>query len=188
MCSYFKKLRMAQIALLLTVVGCAADPEDVRRVADEEADRLIPPSRALSTFAGYELAPMTIAEAIEAHEGKAAEAAELEEILQAKLSPLLAEWNKQSRDGKGTLQIEPALQRLRVVGGVTRFFGGLFTGGSFVDMDVLLVEKDSGELIAKVRIYRDASALAGAISIGKSDQNLDEYIVSIVHEYLVDSY
>jgi hypothetical protein len=30
--------------------------------------------------------------------------------------------------------------------------------------------------------------MTGAWSVGKSDQNLDEYIVSIVSEYLTDHY
>jgi hypothetical protein len=30
--------------------------------------------------------------------------------------------------------------------------------------------------------------MTGAWSIGKSDQNLDEYIVAITEEYLTDSY
>jgi hypothetical protein len=50
------------------------------------------------------------------------------------------------------------------------------------------MNRDTGEEVANVRVYRDADSMTGAWSVGKSDQNLDEYIVSIVSEYLTDHY
>jgi len=55
-------------------------------------------------------------------------------------------------------------------------------------MDLELVDKESGEQIAQVLVRRDADSMTGAWSVGKSDQNLDDYIVSIVHEYLMNHY
>ncbi len=78
--------------------------------------------------------------------------------------------------------------KIRVISGGARFWAGALAGDSFIDMDLKLVDGATGESIAAVKIYRNASAMTGGWSIGKSDQNLDDYIVSIVHEYLSDNY
>lgn len=181
-------MRIIALFLLLLLSGCAANPQKVQQVAGEEADRLPPPVKALSTFARFELQPLIFADEIAEDKDKFEEAQELEQNLRAKISPLLDEWNESGGGGQGTLLIEPALLKLRIVGGGTRFFGGVFTGGSFIDMDIVLIDSDSGTSIGSARISRNAGALAGAWSIGKSDQNLDDYIVSIVYEYLSDNY
>lgn len=177
------------IALSVFLVACAADPAKVADVAAAEAERLAPPSRPLSSFANFELAPMVYSDEIKAEEGKMAEAREFENAYQAKLKPLLAEWNSGIREGaSSTLVIESRLTGLKIVSGGARFWAGAFAGDSFIDMDLRLVDKDSGGPVAVVRVYRDADSMTGAWSIGKSDQNLDAYIVSIVESYLKDSY
>ena len=77
---------------------------------------------------------------------------------------------------------------MRVVSGGNRFWAGAFAGDSFIDMNLILVDEETGEVISNVRVERNADSMTGAWSIGKSDQNLDEYIVSIVHEYLEENY
>jgi hypothetical protein len=169
--------------------ACAADPAKIQDVAEEEADRLAPPTKLLSSFASFEVAPMAFSDEIKAEPGKVAEAQEFERNLQAKLNPLLSEWNTtQSEVADGTLSIQTTLTQLKIVSGGARFWAGAFAGDSFIDMDLELVDKQSGEQIASVRIRRDADSMTGAWSIGKSDQNLDDYIVSIVHQYLTDNY
>ncbi len=181
-------MRVITISLLVLLTACAADPAKVQQVADEEAERLQAPSKQLSSFAEYELKSMTFTDAIKAEEGKLEEAQEFEQNLQAKISPLLEEWRESGTGGQGTLFIEPELMKLRVISGGARFWAGALAGDSFIDMDLKLVDGATGESIAAVKIYRNASAMTGGWSIGKSDQNLDDYIVSIVHEYLSDNY
>jgi len=118
-----------------------------------------------------------------------AEAQEFERNLQAKLNPLLSEWNAAESEGaRGTLSIQTTLTKLKIVSGGARFWAGAYAGDSFIDMDLELVDKATGEQIASTRVRRDADSMTGAWSIGKSDQNLDDYIVSIVHQYLADNY
>lgn len=181
-------MKFVAAILLLTLAGCAADPAKVEEVADQEADRLQDPSRQLSGFASYRIEPMTFSDAIRAEEGKMEEAREFESNFQNKVQPLLDQWNAAAADGQGTLLIKPDLVGLRVVSGGARFWAGAFAGDSFVDMNLVLEDGESGETISNVRVARNAGAMSGAWSIGKSDQNLDEYVVSIVHEYLEDSY
>jgi len=181
-------MRVITISLLVLLTACAADPAKVQQVAEEEADRLPAPSKQLSSFAEYELKSMTFADAIKAEEGKLEEAQEFEQNLQAKISPLLEEWRASATEGQGTLFIEPRLNKIRVISGGNRFWAGAFAGDSFIEMDLNLVDGVTGESIGDVKVYRNASAMTGSWSIGKSDQNLDDYIVSIVHEYLSDNY
>ena len=181
---------MKALTILLTVMltACAADPAKVQQVADEEAERLQAPSKQLASFAEFELRAMTFADAIKAEEGKLEEGKEFERNLQAKITPLFQEWREQVTDGQGTLFVQPELVKIRVISGGNRFWAGAFAGDSFIDMNLELIDGTSGESIARIQIYRDADAIAGGWSIGKSDQNLDDYIVSIVHAYLTDNY
>jgi curli biogenesis system outer membrane secretion channel CsgG len=175
------------LAGLLT--ACATDPAKVEAVASDEAARLKPPTRLLSTYDTFRLEQMTFGEAIQVEEKKMVEAREFETAFKAKIEPLLATWNAaDSASAEGTLSIQPHLAALRIISGGARFWAGAFAGDSFIDLDLRLVDADTGVVVADVRINRDADAMTGAWSIGKSDQNLDEYIVAIAEEYLTDSY
>jgi len=183
-------MRLISVFLMAGLLAaCAADPAKIQDVAQQEADRLAPPTMSLSSFETFELAPMTFSDQINAEPGKVAEAQEFERNLQAKLNPLLSEWNAAESEGaRGTLSIQTTLTKLKIVSGGARFWAGAYAGDSFIDMDLELVDKATGEQIASTRVRRDADSMTGAWSIGKSDQNLDDYIVSIVHQYLADNY
>lgn len=181
-------MRLVAAILMFALVGCAADPVKVEQVANEEADRLQNTSRPLSGFASYRIEPMTFSDAIKAEKGKMEEATEFESNFKNKVQPLLDQWSAAAADGQGTLVIKPKLVGLRIVSGGARFWAGAFAGNSFVDMNLVLENGESGEIISNVRVARNADAMSGAWSIGKSDQNLDEYVVSIVHKYLEDNY
>jgi hypothetical protein len=182
------KMIYTGVAALL-LVGCAADPAKVEDVADIEAARLAAPTTNLSSFAEFELLEVVYSDAIRADAGKVEEADEFSARLRAELEPIIAEWNAASIEGAGgTLLIEPRLQRLKIVSGGARFWAGAWAGDSFIDLDLVLTNKETGDVVGDVRVYRDADSMTGAWSVGKSDQNLDEYIVSIVSEYLSDHY
>lgn len=180
-------MRIVLLVLMALMAACAADPQKVEQVAETEAERLAAPSRPLSEFASFRLEPMTFSDEIKAEEGKMEEAGEFEGNLTTKIQPLLDQWN-QAGTGDGTLLIKPDLVKLRVVSGGARFWAGGLAGDSYIDMNLALVAEETGEVLSKVRVSRTASGIAGGWSVGKSDQNLDDYIVSIVHEYLEDNY
>jgi curli biogenesis system outer membrane secretion channel CsgG len=182
-------MKVLLVFVIALLTACAADPEKVQAVADAESARLDRPTRPLSSFSGFELKPMVFSTAIEEEEGKLEEAQEFEQNLNDKLLPLLESWNAASKEGSsGTLSIETELTGLRIVSGGARFWAGPFAGDSFIDMDLRLVDKATGEEIADVRVQRNAGAMGGSWSIGKTDQNLDEYIVTIIYDYLSDNY
>ena len=75
-------------ALVIVVIAglmaaCAADPARVQAVAEQESSRLEKASKPLSSFAEFELRPMTFTDGIMQEEGKLEEAA-------AKLNEALA--------------------------------------------------------------------------------------------------
>lgn len=182
-----KYFSLLTLALLLT--SCAADPMKVQQVGSSEAARLQSPSKPLSDYKKYILAPMAYSEQVRAEAGKVLEAEEFEAAFTAAVSPLLSEWESRSKPGATeTLIIEPRLVALKVVSGGARFWAGAFVGDSFIDMDLYLIEESSRNEIARVRISRSADSMTGAWSVGKSDQNLDQYIVSIAENYLRDNY
>jgi len=171
------------------LTACAADPAKVQAVAEDEASRLQPPTKKLSMFETFELQDMTYGEAIRIEDKKMAEARQFETAFKAKVEPLLDTWNAaDSSSGEGMLSIQPHLARLRIISGGSRFWIGSMAGDSFIDLDLRLLDADSGIVVADVRVRRNADAMTGGWSVGKSDQNLDDYIVSIVYEYLSDSY
>ncbi len=169
------------------LTACAADPAKVQAVAEDEAARLDVPTSPLSTFAEFELQDMTFVDLIRNEENKLAEGREFESNLKAKIGPLLEGWNE-AGTGSGKLILKPHLSRLKIVSGGARFWAGAFAGDSFIEMDLVLINADTNQTVADVNIRRDADSMTGAWSVGKSDQNLDEYVVSIVHEYLSDNY
>lgn len=183
-------MRTVIVVLMASLLAaCAADPAKIDSVAGTEADRLAATTRPLSSFAAFELAPMVYDDKITAEDGKREEANEFEALYASEVGQLLDEWRAGIGEGAdGTLVIESHLTGLRVVSGGARFWAGAFMGDSFIDLDLTLVEKDSAEQISKVRVYRDADSMAGAWSYGKSDQNLDQYIVAIIQQYLENNY
>jgi hypothetical protein len=179
--------------IVITIVGlltaCAADPERVEAVGAAEAERLGPPSKALSTFAAFEVAALVYSDGIKADDGKMEEATEFEGLYRSEIGQLFDGWTANPKEGSsGTLVLEGTLTGLRVVSGGARFWVGAMAGDSFIDMDLRLVDKSTGEELVRHRVYRDADSMTGAWSVGKSDQNLDQYIVEIVRQYLVNNY
>ena len=180
-----KKLIIITAFLL---AGCAASQEDLSQVSAVESSRLAGPSVPLSSYASYELAPMTMSPEVSAKPEKVVQGNILEGKIRAKLQPLLEEWSKSSTAGRsGVLTVHPELVKLRIVSGGARFFAGAFSGDSFIDLDLRLTDSNGNE-IAKPRINKSAGAMGGAWSVGKTDQNLHDYIAHIVHRYMVDNY
>ena len=150
------------IAGLLT--ACATDPAKVEAVAVDEAARLQPPTKLLSMYKTFELQDMTFGEAIKAEEKKMAEAREFETAFEAKVGPMLDSWNAaDSPSGQGKMSIQPHLARLKIVSGGARFWAGGMVGDSYIDLDLRLVDGDTGVVVADVTVRRNADAMTGAI-------------------------
>jgi len=182
-------MKIVTLVFFLILAGCAASPERLESVGRSESARLAPPTKRFSNYATYELKRMVLSEAVRSDEAKVEVAGDLENVLRAKLQPLIDKWKAApAGDRTGMLVIEPQLVSLRVISGGARFWVGPFMGDSTVDMDLLITEQGTAQQVAKPRITRNADAMAGSWSIGQSDQNLLDYIASIAYHYMTDNY
>jgi hypothetical protein len=173
---------------VLVLAGCAANPEKLATVAQEESARMAPTSEPLSAFGSFELQPMTMSDTVRSDAGKVKQAKLLEDKLRAKLIPLFEEWE---HDGNGTgrkLLVQPSVARLRIVSGGARFWAGAFAGDSHIDMDLKLVDASTEEVVGAPRINIGSGGMGGAWSVGATDRNLLDYVAAISNQYLVANY
>jgi len=178
------------VVAVAALAGCATDPGRRAKVAQEESARLGAPTTPLSSYGTFELKPMEMAPEVANDSAKAAVAKDLEARVQARVQPLLAQWNAQGASSAAvgrTLIVQPRAMKIRMIGGANRFFAGALAGDSSIDMDLELKDAATGTVIAKPRIIRNANAMAGAWSVGATDRNLIDYIADIATQYLQDN-
>ena len=184
-------MKKVMISLLVVfIAGCTSTSEKRAKVAVQESSRLVPPSQRLSLYSNFELEALDMASAVRNDAKKMKVAGQLEEKLRTKLLPLLEKWNSNwgGGDAQSTLLVRPKVASLHVVSGGARFWAGAWAGNSSIDLDLTLVDGDTGSVIANPRINRAASAVGGAWSVGATDRNLLDYITDISYQYLLDHY
>jgi hypothetical protein len=175
---------------LVVLAGCASDPARRETIIKEQSQRLPAPTASLSSYGKFELKPIEMVDSVANDQAKAAVVKDLDTRVQARVQPVLTRWNADARSGPGTartLIVQPRVTQLRVIGGATRFFAGAFAGDSSITMDLELRDAATGAVIAKPSIVRNADAMAGAWSVGATDQNLLDYIADIASQYLRDN-
>jgi len=178
-------LTLALLILVVPLPSKSADSQDIRLVAQVSASSLSAPKRPLSDFAQFELEPMTVWDEIRKNTGKMEKARELERKLKAKVWPLLGEWNAASNEGgSDKLLIRPHLQKLKIISGGLKLLAGAFTGHSFIDMELVLVDASTDEEVSRVLIKRNSSQNAKITFSNKNDKRVIDYVVSIAYEYL----
>jgi len=184
-----ESMKIILFVLFAILSGCAANPQTLESVGKAESARMAPATKRFVSFNDYELRPMMLSPAVQNEPGKVKAAEELENTLRAKLQPLLDQWKAPASSGRsGKLIIEPHLASLKIVSGGARFWIGAFAGDSSIDLDLVMTDQTRGQQVAKPRIMRNADSMTGGFSIGKSDQNLLDYIASIAYQYMKDNY
>lgn len=183
-----ENMKIIAFVFCIILSGCAASPQALESVGKAESARMAPPAKRFSSYADYVIRPMVLSPAVQKEPGKVKAAGELENTLRAKLQPLLDQWKAAASSGQsGKLVIEPNLAALKIVSGGARFWIGPMAGDSSIDLDLVITDQTTGQQVAKPRIMRNADAMTGAWSIGKSDQNLFDYIASIAYQYMKDN-
>jgi hypothetical protein len=175
------------VIVVAVLAGCASDPGRRTRIAAEESARLSAPTTPLSSYGKFELKPMAMGPEVVNDPSKVAVAKDLGARVQARIQPVLAQWNAQTSNSAAagkTLIVQPRAMRIQVFSGATRFFAGAIAGDSSIDMDLELKDAATGKVVASPRIIRSASAMAGAWSVGATDRNLMEYVADIATQYL----
>lgn len=178
------------LALLLSISGCATSNGNRHaEIVDREVRRLTLPTKPLSAYSNFQINDMVLDDETRQKEDKTKVAKDLENKLQAKLLPLLEEWtNNKTDEQTGTLIIIPELYGLHVVSAGARFWIGAMAGESRIDLELKLVDAQSGKEIARPRIMTMANAMGGAWSIGATDKNLLNYVADIAYQYLKNNY
>jgi hypothetical protein len=175
-------MRPLVVFAFLLLAGCGGNNAAKRmQVADRFSSNMPPPSRSLDEFAHFEILEVTMESGVEQDERKVRVAEQLEDKLRVRLGPMLEGWSR--ADGP-TLQIQPHVVELRVVSGGSRFWLGAMAGDSHLDMDLVLVDAESKQPIARAAIRQDVGGTSGAWSVGASDRNLLNYISDIVYAFL----
>src|SRR5439155_7485199 len=105
------------------------------------------PTTSLSSYGKFELKPMEMVDDVADDAAKAPVAKDLEARIQERMRPIFKRWS-----------------------GATRFFAGAFAGDSSIAMDLQLRDAATGAVVANPTIVRNASAFAGAYSVGSTDQ------------------
>ncbi len=176
--------------MCLSISGCATSSTNHHAsIVDKGVNQLSSPIKPLSSYSNFKLEDMVLSEGVRLKQDKVEVAKQLEAKLHAKLVPLLNEWNSNNNNaGSGTLIIKPKLQQLHVVSAGARFWVGAMAGNSRIDMDLKIIDVQTGNEIANPRIMAAASAMGGGWSVGATDKNLLNYIADISYEYLRKNY
>lgn len=185
------RMRLSVVfSLVILAIGCASDPMKREEIARAEAARMRATEVPLDQFNAFVLEPIGMSPAVAEAEEKVAVAEEVGRKLEARIGPLLDGWRRSApKTGKRrTLVVQPTIASMHVVSSAARFWIGAMSGDSSIDLDLTLVEKETGALIANQRISRSANAMAGAWSVGASDRNLPDYVVDIAYQYLADNH
>jgi hypothetical protein len=179
------------LAIIALLFGCTPKDRMTRdEVIQQHASRIMAPMKPLCSYTNFKLVGMELTDEITQDEKKMKAAKNLEEKLNQRLSPLLDAWcgKKTMANSNGTLIVKPKLQSLYIVSSGARFWVGGMAGDSNIDMDLILVEEETGNKIGAARIQRTASGMKGGWSVGATDKALPDLIVDIAYQYLAHNY
>jgi hypothetical protein len=168
--------------------ACSSDPAKQQASAKDEAARLRAPEVALTRFGSFELLPTAIGPEVASKSERVPVAVDVGQKLEARLRPLLQEWESSAPpDLRGrVLVIQPTVVQLKVVN--AGMFRSAWAGDSYITLQMVLTDKESGLVIADPTIKRTADAWEGAMSASSSDKSLADLVISIAYQYLVDNH
>ncbi|MFL0803959.1 MAG: hypothetical protein K6L81_09575 [Agarilytica sp.] len=146
-----------------------------------------PPTQPFSTFSHFELEPSTLSVRLQNHKGSQATQRNLDHNLEAKLLPLLEEWNQKAPQKKNTLVIKPHIDALRFIGTGARFWGGMLAGSSWILVRLEFSDKVSGKPIAEPELFRVAQAGNG-FSLARNDYAMVEHMAGDIAQYVQNNY
>ena len=174
-----KRLISAMLMLMLAIGAAAvAEPQNP------------PPVNALAGYDRYELAPIALGPPYAGDEGKEKARDKIQGYMTAETGAIIEQWNKDAAgSARGqSLVLEPRLEKLKVVSGGARVWGGALAGDSYVVRKIRITEQPSGTLLAEPEFYQRASAMSGAWTFGAQDKDMMHRIVVLANHYLQSNY
>lgn len=189
------------VATALVGSGCrsterepgASAPEQSRRearVVVPEAPPQPAPTVKFSTFQAVGLKALNIAPLYAGHPANQKAAARIEKALEAELRSTFPELkfgadaeNVKSGPGEALL-IDPVLSEIKFIGGGARFWVGAMAGNSNARLRVTFRNAKTGAVVATPEFYRVGNAMAGAWSVGASDNVMLDNLARDVAAYV----
>ena len=182
---------MARLLLLVGVAiacACSSDPATQQATAKDEAARMRAPEVQLATYGSFELLPTAISPDVASRKERVPVAEQVGQKLEARVRPLIQDWeSRATAEQRGrVLQIKSTIVELKVVD--AGIFRSAWAGDSYITLQMVLTDKESGRVIADPTIKKTAGAWGAAMSAGSSDKSLADYVVGIAYQYLVDNH
>jgi hypothetical protein len=146
-----------------------------------------PPAIKLSEFGKYDLRPLIQPQLKEGAAQRAADT--LRQHLENIVLPVVQGFSPAAAPrAEHTLIIQPVLVEMHFVGGKARFWAGALAGNSFVTLRVKLTDSASGEVIGEPEFFQRANAMGGAWTVGKTDKDMLQRVVTLVSNYLTTNH
>jgi hypothetical protein len=105
-------------------------------------------------------------------------------------APALQAWNEAGAKAEKvrTLLIEPRVEEIKFISGGTRFWAGGLAGDSFVRITIKISEKETGRVIGTPMFYAKANRMAGAWSVGATDNVMLTRVAAHMAAYVTGNY
>ena len=148
------------------------------------------PEAAFSTYNHFEVKPIAMEAPYAGQEANEKAKIKIQQNLDLRLNPLIAEWNKKAPAGAATktLVIEPVIQQIKFINATARVWGGGFAGASGVLLQIRFVDSATGKAIASPVFYQRANKMGGAWSFGATDNNMLVRITEVATKYIEANY
>jgi hypothetical protein len=140
-----------------------------------------PPVTAFSQYDRFEFRDFVLASNSEPHEKPIMK---IREFVGQVIRPRVESWNgiPLKSEQPRVLLVEPVIERLKFVGGVTRFFAGQIFGASYVVIKVKFTDAETHAVVAEPVFAAKAGAFAGIF--GTPDNAMCADIVKKIDDYL----
>jgi hypothetical protein len=147
------------------------------------------PANKLGGYAGYELVATQLAPGIEQKRNAEKVLGQIEANIQKHVAPVVAAWNgKADASAPNKLRLEPVVISLHKPSGANRFWAGGLAGQAKITIKVRIIEVGTDKVIGEPEFYQHANAVAGAWTIGATDNLMLDRVAKLVAEYLVGNY
>ncbi len=142
-----------------------------------------PATVRLGTFDNVDLEPVGISPEFAASSANQRAAKKINEHLHTQMAQVFPAVNSHEKQDGTTLVMKPLVKEIKFIGGAARFWLGAMAGSSAVLMEVVYMDKDSGEVVASPEFYDQASAFAGARNMGATDNLMLNSVVTQIINY-----
>lgn len=178
------KFLLPLLLLLAVTTGCATHVKNMPTSAMNP-----PPTVRFAEYENFEIEPVTIDPAYIRSSDNSRAFTRIQENFDRFAGPVLDEWRAAEGEAtRGTLLIRPRVVELKFVSIGARVMAGAMAGSSAVVMQVDFEELTSGHTIARAQFYQRAAAMGGAYTMGYTDNDMLDRIVTLVTEYMQANY